>query len=198
MMNFVIKATKEGTAFIKQDLKGNDVLEMKEFFSKFTIDIIASCAFGFDGVNSFKNPDNDFMQIANKVMNPNGFVIAVKFFFLYFFPSFMKRIDISLLDKHTKSFFRKTVNETMNYREKHGIVRADMIHLLMQTKKGNLKFDDEKFKGNLAATDECDVGGISNKTDWTKDELVAQCVLFFLAGNIQKFSSFLCKFSLMS
>lgn len=159
-------------------------LEMKEFFSKFSIDIIASCAFGLE-VDTFKNPENGFKKIADITMNPNGFLMAVKFAFLYFAPKFMKMLDISLLDRETKSFFRKTVNETMEYREKNGIVRPDMIHLLMQTKKGNLSHDaadDVKGSESFAAVDESELGKKNNTTVWKNDELVAQCLIFFLAG----------------
>lgn len=145
---------------------------------------LASCAFGLE-VNTFKNPDNDFKKVANETMNPNGLLAMFKFFFLYFVPKFMKMLDISLLNRHTKNFFRQTVNETMDYREKNGIVRPDMIHLLMQAKNGKLSHEpknEDKASESLAAVDESEVGRSSVTIVWKNDELVAQCLLFFLAG----------------
>ena len=40
------------------------------------------------------------------------------------------------------NFFRSLVHNTMSVREERGIVRPDMIHLLMQAKKGTLQADD--------------------------------------------------------
>jgi cytochrome P450 family 9 len=185
MLNFVQKCASSSIVSAKKDIEesGVDVFEMKELFSKFAIDVIASCAFGLE-VDSFKNPENDFKKVANSTMNPNGPLVAVKFFFLYFVPKVMKLLDISLLERHTKNFFRKTVNETMEYREKHDIVRPDMIHLLMQTKKGKLTrevAEDTKETDSFAAVEELDLGK-SEVSNWTNDELVAQCLLFFLAG----------------
>jgi cytochrome P450 family 9 len=40
------------------------------------------------------------------------------------------------------NFFRSLVQNTMSTREAKGIVRLDMIHLLMQAKKGTLQGDD--------------------------------------------------------
>jgi cytochrome P450 family 9 len=40
------------------------------------------------------------------------------------------------------NFFRSLVHNTMSTREAKGIVRPDMIHLLMQAKKGTLQGDD--------------------------------------------------------
>lgn len=168
---------------IKDDSK-NGILEMKEFFAKITIDIIASCAFGLE-VDTFKNPKNEFKKIADRTMNPNGFLTVLKFVLLYLVPKFMKKLDISLLERETKKFFRETVNETMNYREKNSIVRPDMIHLLMQTKHGNLSHEttsDVIKVESFSAIEESELGKIEVTTTWTNDELVAQCLIFFLAG----------------
>lgn len=186
MMKFVVETTSNGVNSFKLQM-GDDnekgILEMKEFFSKFTVDTIASCAFGLN-VDTFKYPENEFKIIANKTMNPDGILLVFKFILLYFFPKFMKKLDISILDRQTKAFFRQTVSETMEYREKNGIVRPDMIHLLQQTKKEKLTHeqDEEKNVESLAAVDESEVGKNKVLTEWKTDELVAQCLLFFLAG----------------
>lgn len=197
MLGFVMHSTNSAIKSAKKQMvePGHDVLEMKEFFSKFTVDIIASCAFGLE-VDSFKNPQNDFKKVADRTMNPNGFLTALKFMFLYFVPKLMKLFDISLLESHTKNFFRRTVNETMDFRERNGIVRPDMIHLLSQTKKGRLSHDlssSEKITGSLAEVEESEVGQSSVTTIWKNDELVAQCLLFFLAGMIdaENFKNFI-------
>lgn len=187
MLGFVNKCASSSIKSVKKQIQDpeNNVLEMKELFSKFTVDVIASCAFGLD-VDTFKHPENDFKVVADRTMNPNGILMVVKFAFLYFVPKFMKKIDISLLDHHTKNFFRTTVNETMNHREKNGIVRPDMIHLLMQTKYGKLSHEtssEEKVSDSFAAVNESEVDKSTvTTTEWTNDELVAQCLIFFLAG----------------
>lgn len=185
MQNLVTDTTKSAIQTVANKVIGTQTdegLEMKEFFSKFTIDIIASCAFGLK-VDTFENPENDFKKIANETMNPSGFLIVFKFFFLYFVPKLMKILNISLLSHHTKSFFRSTVNETMEYREKNNIVRPDMIHLLMEAQKGKLTHEAKNDQDEgFAVVEESEVGRSKVMTKWTNDELVAQCLLFFLAG----------------
>ncbi|CRL05076.1 CLUMA_CG018180, isoform A [Clunio marinus] len=186
MLKLVVETTDAAIKSAKSNMKEkeNDDYEMKEFFSKFTVDIIASCAFGLE-VDTFKNPENDFKKIANETMNPSGFAIVFKFIFLYFIPKVMKLLDISLLSRHTKKFFRDTVSETMNYRENNGIVRPDMIQLLLQAKKGQIKFEAtnaEKPSQSIAEVEESEIGKSVETTTWKSDELVAQCLLFFLAG----------------
>lgn len=186
MLNLVNKCSSSSLESLEKQVKESldGTFEMKELFSNFTVDIIASCAFGLD-VNTFANPGNDFKKIAESTMNPpNPLKVAVKFGFLYFMPKLMKFLDISLLEKHTKSFFRTTVNETMDHRERNGIIRPDMINLLMQAKKGQISSDvtKEGITNQLAETEEFQELGNSGQLKWTNDELVAQCLLFFLAG----------------
>lgn len=185
MLNFVQKCSLSSIESVKTQIKEskNGSFEMKELFSKFTVDVIASCAFGLD-VDTFKNPENDFKKVADSTMNPNGPIMMVKFALLYFVPKIMKIFDISLLERHTKNFFRKTVNDTMDHRERNGIIRPDMIHLLMQTKKGKLSdetLEKENENDSLAAVNEHQMEK-SETPSWTNDELVAQCLIFFLAG----------------
>lgn len=186
MLSLVIETTRTSINSAKKQISSDSeqgILEMKEFFSKFTVDTIASCAFGLE-VDTFKNPENDFKKIADKTIKPNAALMAFKFMFLYFVPSFMKKLNISLLDEHTKSFFRQTVNETMDYRKKNAILRPDMIQLLLETKTGKLQHDEPETqkKEGLSTVEESNVGRRKVTTSWTNDELVAQCLIFFLAG----------------
>jgi len=46
------------------------------------------------------------------------------------------------MSNYVVNFFRSLVHNTMSTREERGIVRHDMIHLLMQAKKGTLQEDE--------------------------------------------------------
>ena len=41
-----------------------------------------------------------------------------------------------------RNFFHSLIIDTMNIRDSKGIIRPDMIHLLMQAKKGTLEEND--------------------------------------------------------
>jgi len=73
----------------------------------------------------------------------------------------------------------------MATREKEGIIRPDMIHLLMEAKKGNLKYEESQQNSDagFATVEESTVGQkLQNKHILTDDDLTAQAVLFFAAG----------------
>lgn len=165
MFMLVDQYTSSMIKTLKDDLKNPEKgeFEMKELFSAFTVDIIGTSVFGLE-IDSYKNPENDFKIIANKTMNPNTLFVMFKLILISIIPKVMKKFDVSVLDRRTKNFFRQTIMGTMKYREEKNIFRPDMINLLMEAKKEKLKDD----------------GG--EHFNWSDDEIVAQCLLFFLAG----------------
>lgn len=63
-------------------------LEMKDFYTRLSHDIIAKTAFGIES-NSFADRDNEFYLTANKIRNFEGNQ-AIKFFGFLDFPNIMK------------------------------------------------------------------------------------------------------------
>lgn len=96
----------------------------------------------------------------------------------------MKFFRIPILPNDLAVFFKNLVKETISIRESRSIVRPDMIHLLLEAKKGRLqdsamtKQDDTGF----ATVDESSYGMGHKKLPITEDLITAQALVFFLAG----------------
>lgn len=58
---------------LKQVLKPsadlNDIIEAKTFFAKYTMDVIAKCAFGLD-ISCQLNETNEFMRVGKRLAKP--------------------------------------------------------------------------------------------------------------------------------
>jgi cytochrome P450 family 9 len=148
--------------------------------------VIASVAFGIE-INSFKNPDNKFQRVAKKVSDFSSFKTQMKLLALLFALPIMKALKIGLFDKDVNEFFKTAVCDMMSYREEKGIIRNDMINLLIQAKKGRLSNNnneakEEKLNEGFATVQESQVGKSEVKTVWTDEDLAAQAFLFFFAG----------------
>jgi hypothetical protein len=50
-------------------------------------------------------------------------------------------LGATLIPKKTSDFFRKLVRDSIKFREQEGIIRPDMIHLLMQVRQDDLRED---------------------------------------------------------
>ncbi|GLH12227.1 Cytochrome P450 9e2 [Gryllus bimaculatus] len=98
-------------------------------------------------------------------------------------------LRISLLDAKAEKYFSSLIRETIKVREEHNIVRPDMIHLLMQAKKGNLKVDPH----------EEDQYHFQRK-NISDDLIIGQAVIFFFAGfdTISSVLSFVCYYLAMN
>lgn len=150
--------------------RGSYDFEVKECFTRVTNDVIATAAFGVE-VNSTKNVNNDFYLQGRRLTNI-GIRETVKFFLYSTVPKIMNKTGLRLFDKSKTEFLENIVQEAINYREKTGFVRPDMIHLLLEAKnKGHIE-DDEHPREKVAA----------NTIEWTNEDIIAQCLLFFVAG----------------
>ncbi|XP_059611812.1 uncharacterized protein LOC132258498 [Phlebotomus argentipes] len=185
MCDLIVEICEQMVDYLKKEVteKGPQTHEMKEFFCKTGTDIIGTCAFGIK-VDSWKAKDNDFYVSASKLFSFSGFIVQMKLLFYRMCPSVMEYLKIPLFDQVHRSFMKNLVVDTMKLREEKNIVRHDMIHLLMEAQKGNLKHtsSSEKDSAGFATVEESDVGRAVTKRVWTEDEIVAQCFLFFLAG----------------
>lgn len=170
----------------KADSKNHITVEMKDVFTRFANDVIATSAFGIE-CNSLDERNNEFYLMGKKATNFEGWR-SLRFFGYNLSPILMKFFKIKLIDSDVSEFFRNLVKTNMASRENKGIVRPDMIHLLMQARKGTLKHEDSpKIKdddGGFAVVEESHIGTeVQNKgIELSDDDITAQAVLFFLAG----------------
>jgi len=163
---------------------GENSFEFRELSRKFAVDVIATTALGIE-VNSFKDPKNELLEFATKMTGHFGsFVSMIKFTAYVFVPKLMLKLKVSLFSEETTKFFQDAVSETMKMRDEQGIVRPDLINLLMQAKKGNLahELDTERDVDGFATVEESQIGKRTVTRTWEDDDLIAQSLIFFFAG----------------
>ncbi|CAG9827672.1 unnamed protein product [Diabrotica balteata] len=164
--------------------KNQDIveLEFKETFTRFTNDVIATTAFGIK-VDSLENPDNEFYLMGREVTNFTGGLKMLKFFIAAAFPRLANFLKLSFFDKKTTNFFTNLIDKTIKMREEKGIVRLDMIHLLIEAKKGvHVKEDHTVDEGFAMAKEAENISGKAVSKEITNLDITAQALIFFLGG----------------
>lgn len=162
-------------------------IELKTIFLKFANDVITSSAFGVE-VDSMKNPENEFYALSTEVTSFSTITKAFKFFGYMFFPNFFKVFKISFFSQSVKDFFLNFISDAIRIREEKNIVRPDMLHLLIQAKKGDQKADDPQDRNenlNFAAGEQDKsnyLNGKNSRMCITDFEITAQAMLFYFAG----------------
>nr|WET52700.1 cytochrome P450 [Phaedon brassicae] len=159
-------------------------LEMKNAYSKFANDVIATCAFGVQ-CDSLKNDKNEFFVMGSGISQPKGFAVF-RSIFAAFFPHFFEIFRIPIFPRKVTEFFQRLVKETISMREKEQIIRPDMIHLLMEAKRGRLKHEDDintEISSGFATVEETyDERSPRMQLELTDDLITAQALVFFIAG----------------
>ncbi|GIX77333.1 cytochrome P450 3A21 [Caerostris extrusa] len=159
----------------------------KWLYGAFTMDIIASSAFSTK-IDSHNDPDNTFVKNARIVFAQS---LGFRFFLFLVAPRLMRWLGIGLFAKDATGFFKNTTLQIMEQRKKSGQVRNDFLQFMMDTAKEVAEEQNweaaEKEKADIASNyNESDAGHQIFKAVTSKslsmDELVAQCVIFFLAG----------------
>ncbi|XP_011505443.1 PREDICTED: cytochrome P450 9e2-like [Ceratosolen solmsi marchali] len=121
----------------KQSEESRKIVDTKNLFTKFTNDVIATCAFGIT-VDSLKNPENDFYVLGRKVTNFEGQQM-LKFLIAGAFPKLIKWLKIKFVDDKTRIFFENIVSTTIALRDAKGISRPDMLQHLIDSRNKDYK-----------------------------------------------------------
>ena len=183
MFDLLTECAKNSMKTLKEQIheSSSDALEMKELFTKFTVDIIATCAFGLE-VNSFENPDNEFVKIRKVIDDFNKPQAAFKMLGFGMFPKLMEFFKLRLMDESTCEVFQATITDTIKIREERKIVRHDMINLLMQANKGQLSHDKsvEDAKEGFAMVEESVIGKAKVDRVWDDEDMAAQGTKYIL------------------
>ncbi|XP_072747767.1 cytochrome P450 9e2-like [Anoplolepis gracilipes] len=119
--------------------------EMKELLSRYTNDVVATCAFGIS-IDSFKNPNNEFYLLGKKTFTFDG-RLSLMFFIHAHFPLLTRLFKVRMFSKRVEKFFKNIVNSTVKMRDEQGIFRPDMIQLMMKSRNKDQgpKFDIEEM-----------------------------------------------------
>ncbi|KAJ3645296.1 hypothetical protein Zmor_022962 [Zophobas morio] len=180
--------SQSGEQFVQYFLKKNEdvvTVEMKDTFTRFTNDVIANTAFGVE-CDSLTDRDNEFYLMGKDVTNFNGVWKNLRFLLIILMPRVFQFFKMTLFSKEVGNFFTNLVKSNIQSREKHGIVRPDMIHLLLEARKNGLKHDETQplqDTGFATVTEsEINTNPKNTKTEITDQDITAQALVFFFAG----------------
>lgn len=142
---------------VVERIKENKPFELKDLISRFTTDVIGTCAFGIE-CNSLKNPSAEFKEMGQKVFKfKHSKLVEV---LVTGFKDLARRLHVKPLLDDVSAFFRNVVRETVEYREKNNVHRNDFMDILIKLKNE----------------------GINDVDKLTLNEIAAQTLLFFVAG----------------
>lgn len=161
MFQLIVECSERTVDVLRENATDSDgpwVPELKELFSYFANDVIATAAFGVE-VNSVRDHNNQFYVLGKKSLDVTSVKFMLRTMLAGVTQLVSKRFGMRAFSADVVQFFNSMVHDTIAARDLHQIQRPDMIQLLMQARDGS-----------------------PNAPVWTRDDITAQCYLFFLAG----------------
>lgn len=160
-------------------------LDIKKMYGAFTMDVIASAAFSTK-LDSLNDPENEFVKTAKNAFSTE---FSWRFALFQLFPNLMKWLGVAFFPPEPMDFFKRVTLRIIKERTKTGQTRNDFLQLLMDTAKEIPPDQKQEEETNDALTSnyQVDEKGLqplksSSVKNLSEDEMVAQCVIFFLAG----------------
>lgn len=178
MFELIVECSEALVAYYRE--QGDDVAkewDMKDVFARFSNDVIATCAFGIK-VNSSSDRDNEFYRKGKEMMVFTNLKTRLKILGYSFAPRLMNWFGIDLISQERSDYFSGLIRDTVRTREANGIVRPDMVHLLMQSRKGTLTNQQEDNQQQ----EDFESSRSQPAAIMTESEMIGQCLFFFLAG----------------
>ncbi|XP_011633775.1 cytochrome P450 9e2-like [Pogonomyrmex barbatus] len=120
------------TDFLSKLPPDKSVMELKNSFTRYTNDVIATCAFGIN-VDSMKNPNNEFYVYGKEATTFNT-LRTIKFYFVRSMPVITKMLGVKFISERVAQFFKDLIRSTIYTRDTKNIVRPDMLQLMMETR----------------------------------------------------------------
>lgn len=99
--------------------KGSYELEMKDFFGKFTLDVIATCAFGMES-NSMADEDGGFASRVSKFASLNIMKRLSLYIILLFMPGIARFVPLSFFNMEVIYFLADVIKESKTLRQTTG------------------------------------------------------------------------------
>ncbi|XP_022290648.2 cytochrome P450 3A24-like [Crassostrea virginica] len=151
-------------AHIKKNTNESNEVNFAWLFGCYTLDVIASTAFGIK-IDSQRDPNDIFVRMAAKVLavKLSSPYLTLAFIFPALMKPFSKLFDISVLDPEASDFFKQQTEKIINSRETIQQEYADFVQLMMEAHNDNP--EDNGSRRGL-----------------TSKEIISNSVLFFFAG----------------
>ncbi|XP_011551074.3 cytochrome P450 6B7 [Plutella xylostella] len=143
--------------------------EVRDLSSKYTLEVIGSCAFGVD-MDVFNEKENIFRDVGNRIFSPSLLSRFAQFadFLIPGTLNFLHKTKIYDINERTQTFFLNLVNKIVGEREGRPKSRKDFMDLMIELKEQKLI---EKREHDKVA-----------KLEMSPELMAAQAVVFYAAG----------------
>ncbi|KAJ3645289.1 hypothetical protein Zmor_022955 [Zophobas morio] len=167
MFTLIWQNGEQFTQYFLNQKRNLVTVEMKDIFTRLTSDVIANTVFGVE-CDSLRDRKNEFYLMAKEATDFGSFRKKFILAGYLLIPKLFKIFKITMFSKSFGKFFTNLVTTNIRSREKLGIVRPDVIQVLLEARAFLQDAKPEMHK--------------NNKTEITDQDIVSQALVFLFAG----------------
>lgn len=131
MFHLLLNSSDYFEKYLNEIVSKNSIVECRNLTSKFTIDVIGSCAFGLE-MNTLKEENNQFLKVGRRIFRSTQKTVIRNI--LKEIPWFYKHFGYILDDHDVTKFMTNITRETIEYRKRNNVRRHDLIDTLIDLK----------------------------------------------------------------
>ncbi len=191
MMKFMSSISEELKKELSEAATSGDKIDLKSVCGKFSMETIASCAFGVKagsfgvgGGAAAADYQSQFVQNAKSIFDFGGLESLV--FGAYMLPGLRHLMDllrVPVFKPRQAQFFIDSITQTIRSRKEAGSRRNDLIDLMIDAMKDDVKNEDNEEESQYDKDSKLNYGGAKGKKQELDEELiVATAVIMLVAG----------------
>ena len=180
MMKFIVEVSENLLAEIEKKSEIGE-FELKDVTGKFSLDALASCAFGID-FNSFGGAKSSaFVEHASQLFKQDIWGLLAIFKFLPGVPWLFQMLNINVQKPKTTKFFKDIVTDTLRARANSGEKRNDIIDMMVDAmkqiamEKEEDEMEHEQFEQDMKFTHK-------QKRKMTEQDIVSNLIVLLIVG----------------
>ena len=180
MMKFIVEVSEN---LLEEMEKKSEIgeFELKDVTGKFSLDALASCAFGID-FNSFGGAKSSaFVEHASQLFKQDIWGLLAIFKFLPGVPWLFQMLNINVQKPKTTKFFKDIVTDTLRARANSGEKRNDIIDMMVDAmkqiamEKEEDEMEHEQFEQDMKFTHK-------QKRKMTEQDIVSNLIVLLIVG----------------
>jgi len=182
MLVYVQETCKKLTNAMEDYAEKDEAFELKELLGKYSMDTIASCAFGVDS-QAFTNKDSKFVEYAQNIFKQSakdGLKLALVMLPFDLGVNMLRLLKIPVTKAEETNFFYEVVLESLKQRRESKVRRNDLIDLMMDAIKGDITEDTDASEDQFEKDAKLDHK--LKKGEFDETVIVATAIVMLVAG----------------
>ena len=183
MLKFIQEISEKLVKEFEIAASDNVDVELKEEFGKFSMDAIASCAFGVDA-ESFENKNSLFVQNAANIFR-FSLIDGLRIMAVHLIPGFDKvyeAFNINVMHPKETSFFVDVIRKTIKHRRESNIRRNDLIDLMLDAMSEDSNNDNGEIENLDQYEKDMKMDHVSGIKDFDEKTIVSTAMVLMAAG----------------